>query len=147
MVLPDHVDHVGSHAVGRAQPKLPIALVEHVHNSGIGAGELGRLGDDGVQHGLQVERGVDRLADLAERAQLLDRLRKFARARLHLVEQPHVLDRDHCLVGEGCDQLDLLVGERPHLVRAQDQHADRAPLAQQRHAEHGAKAAQASAPR
>ena len=27
MELPDHVDHVGSHAVGRAQPKLPIALV------------------------------------------------------------------------------------------------------------------------
>jgi hypothetical protein len=23
------------------------------------------------------------------------------RARLHLVEQPYVLDRDHCLVGEG----------------------------------------------
>ena len=33
-------------------------------------------------------------------------------ARLHLVEQPHVLDRDHGLVGEGGDQLDLLVGER-----------------------------------
>ena len=33
---------------------------------------------------------------------------------LHLVEQPRVLDRDHRLVGEGGDQLDLLVGERPH---------------------------------
>ena len=40
---------------------------------------------------------------------------KLARARLHLVEQPHVLDRDHRLVGEGRDQFDLLVGERPHL--------------------------------
>ena len=38
---------------------------------------------------------------------------KLARARLHLVEQPHVLDRDHRLVGEGGEQLDLLVGERP----------------------------------
>ena len=27
--------------------------------------------------------------------------------RLHLVEQPHVLDRDHRLVGEGLDELDL----------------------------------------
>ena len=37
---------------------------------------------------------------------------------LDLVEQPHVLDRDHRLVGEGGDQLDLLVGERPDLSRA-----------------------------
>ena len=34
--------------------------------------------------------------------------RSSSRARLHLVEQPHVLDRDHRLVGEGLDQLDLL---------------------------------------
>src|SRR5262249_33099471 len=35
-----------------------------------------------------------------------------------LFEQPHVLNRDCCLVGQRCDQLDLLVGEWPH-VRAQ----------------------------
>ena len=35
---------------------------------------------------------------------------------LHLVEQPRVLDRDHRLVGEGRDKLDLLVGERTHLL-------------------------------
>ena len=28
-------------------------------------------------------------------------------ARLHLVEQPHILDGDHRLVGEGLDELDL----------------------------------------
>ena len=38
--------------------------------------------------------------------------RKIACARLHLVEQPHVLDRDHRLVGEGLDQIDLFVGKR-----------------------------------
>ena len=32
---------------------------------------------------------------------------------LDFVEQPHVLNRDHRLVGEGFDQLDLLVGKRP----------------------------------
>ena len=42
---------------------------------------------------------------------LLQRLGQFARAGLHLVEQPHVLDRDHRLVCEGRDKLDLLVGE------------------------------------
>ena len=45
---------------------------------------------------------------------LLQRLAKLARARLHLVEQAHVLDGDHRLVGEGRDEFDLLVGERPH---------------------------------
>ncbi len=58
-------------------------------------------------------------------------------ARLHLVEQPHVLDRDHRLVGKGGDQLDLPVGERPNLVTRQDDHADRAAFAQQRNAENG----------
>ena len=32
---------------------------------------------------------------------------KFPGALLDLFEQPHVLDRDHGLVGKGLDQLDL----------------------------------------
>ncbi len=43
---------------------------------------------------------------------LLQQLLQVVGARLHLVEQTHVLDRDHRLVGEGGDQLDLLIGER-----------------------------------
>ena len=35
-----------------------------------------------------------------------------ARPRLQFLEQPHVLDGDDRLVGEGLEQLDLLVGER-----------------------------------
>ena len=50
---------------------------------------------------------------------------QLARPRLHLVEQPHVLDRDDGLVGEGRDELDLLVGERLHLVRGRADDADR----------------------
>ena len=34
------------------------------------------------------------------------------------MEQPHVLDGDHGLVGEGFEQLDLLLGERADLVAA-----------------------------
>ena len=33
-----------------------------------------------------------------------------------LVEQPRVLDGDHGLGGEVLNQLDLLIGERPHLL-------------------------------
>ena len=48
-------------------------------------------------------------------AQFVERQREFAGARLHLVEQPDILDRDRRLVGECRNELDLLVGERPHL--------------------------------
>ena len=37
-----------------------------------------------------------------------------------LVEQPGVLDGDDGLAGEILDQLDLLVGERPHLLAIDD---------------------------
>src|SRR6516165_12312257 len=40
------------------------------------------------------------LKDFRCRRLLLQRLRELARARLHLIEQAHVLDRDHRLVGE-----------------------------------------------
>ena len=50
-------------------------------------------------------------------AEIVERLRQLARARLHLLEQLDVLDRDHGLIGEGVAQLDLLVGERTGLPR------------------------------
>ena len=78
---------------------------------------------------------ADDLQHLRGRGLLLQRLGKIARARLHLVEQPHVLDRDHRLVGEGRDQLDLLVGERPHLLRSDTNTPIGLSFAQQRHAE------------
>jgi hypothetical protein len=54
----------------------------------------------------------------------------LARARLDLVEQPHVLDRDHRLVGEGGDQLDLLIGEWLDGGAHQANDADRHTIAQ-----------------
>ena len=45
-------------------------------------------------------------------------------ALAQLVEQPRVLDRDHGLGGEVLHQLDLLVGERPHLLAVDGDRAD-----------------------
>ena len=59
---------------------------------------------------------VERLMTLSTSAVAVcccKRFAQIARARLHLVEQAHVLDGDHRLVGEGLDELDLLVGEGP----------------------------------
>ena len=44
-------------------------------------------------------------------AEVVERSGKLLGARLNLVEQPHVLDRDHGLIGEGLQQLDMVVGE------------------------------------
>ena len=60
----------------------------------------------------------------------------LARARLHLLEEPHILDRDNRLVGEGGDEVDLLLCERPGLGARQGDHADRFVLLQQRDPEH-----------
>ena len=78
------------------------------------------------------------LQHLRGRRLLLQRLGKLARARLHLVEQPHVLDRDHRLIGEGRDQLDLLLGEWMNRSTRQEKDADRHSLAQERNAKGGA---------
>ena len=68
----DRRDHLLAHTEGGAELELAAAVVEHVDRAGLGAGNLCRLGDDRVEHRLQVERRVDRLAHFAERAQLLD---------------------------------------------------------------------------
>ena len=44
---------------------------------------------------------------------------ELAALGLDLLEQPHVLDRDHGLIGEGLEQFDLLGGERLHVRAAQ----------------------------
>ena len=67
------------HAVGGAKPELLAGVVELVDRPGIGSGQLDRAGHDRGQHRLEIERGVDRLADLAERPQLLDRAGQLAR--------------------------------------------------------------------
>ena len=61
-------------------------------------------------------RTADHPQDLPRRRLLLQRLGQLAVPRLELLEEPHVLDRDHRLVGEGLEELDLLAGEGPGLA-------------------------------
>jgi hypothetical protein len=56
-------------------------------------------------------------------------------SRVHLVEQAHILNGDHRLVGEGLDQLDLLFGERARGGAVHDEQANGDPLSQERHSE------------
>src|SRR5262249_38466451 len=60
------------------------------------------------------------------------RLRQLARAPLLGFEEAHVFYREHRLVGERLNQLDLFVGERPHRGSLQDDDADRSAFAEER---------------
>ena len=53
-------------------------------------------------------------------------------ALAQLVEQPRVLDGDHRLRGEVLHQLDLLVGEGPHLLAVDNDCADHLVVLQHR---------------
>ena len=61
-------------------------------------------------------------------------LGEVTRARLHLVEQPHVLDRDDGLISERLQQLDLTLVERTRVLSGHVENADRLALAQKRYA-------------
>src|SRR6516225_8111055 len=71
-----------------------------------------------AQHLADADDGVERRAQLVahvgeELGLMLARLRELAALVLDFVEQPHIFDCDHGLVGKSLDQLDLLVGEWP----------------------------------
>ena len=70
-----------------------------------------RLGE-AVENRLHIDgRGRDGPKDIAGCGLPSQRLFEIPRARLHLVEEAHVFDRDDGLVGEGLQEVDLALGE------------------------------------
>ena len=128
-------------AVRGPQVKTLRGLLELVHDPAVAAGELDRAGDDRLEHGLEVERGADGLADLAEGLELADRARQLAGPRFQLLEEADVLDGDHRLLGEGLEERDLALREPARRRPPDRQPSDRVTFAQHRHGENAAKAA------
>ena len=48
--------------------QFTLQFIENVDRAGFSAGELHCLGDDGGQHGLEIERRIHRLGHLAKSA-------------------------------------------------------------------------------
>src|SRR4029434_7922679 len=68
--------------------------------------------DDGVKHRLHVRgRAADDAEYLSRRRLVLQGFAQFCVALLDFLEQPHILDVDDSLIGEGFQELDLLVRE------------------------------------
>ena len=92
--------------------------------------------NDRVEHRLQVVwRAADDVEHFASRGLVFKRFLQLARARLHLLEEPHILDRDYRLVGEGGDQVDLRGGEGLRYNLPDKDYSDDAPLSQKGDAE------------
>ena len=122
------------------------APVADTHAAGRRAGEPHRRGQKRIEHHLKVKgRTADDLEHVGGRRLLRERLLKVVRARLHFIEQAHILDRDDRLVGEGLQDLDLSRVERSCLGSAHHQRAFDPVVAQQGHAGDRARAGRARA--
>src|SRR4030095_2073210 len=89
--------------------------------------------DYGIEDGLHVRR---RAADDAEHLGgcrlMLQGLPEFCVAFLQFCEQPHVLNGDHCLIGEDFKEFNLAVSERSQLLSANQNRPDRNAFTKQR---------------
>ena len=94
-----------------------VPLVEPQHHV-IDPTNPGGALDDGVEDRLHVRRrAADDAEHLGRRRLMLQRLAQFRVALAEFLEQPHVLDGDHRLVGEGFEKRDLLFGKGRTSVR------------------------------
>ena len=71
--------------------------------------------------------GCTSVGELADDAQDFARRRLLLQRFLEFLEQPHILDGDHRLIGEGFEQLDLRRGEGAHLDATCDQCSNEFP--------------------
>ena len=95
------------------------AAIESIEERPVRGAQPGRVLGEDLEDRLEVERGAaDDLQYLARGRLALQGFRQVMVPRLHLGEEPDVLDGDDRLVGEGLQQIDLPFGERPGLGRA-----------------------------
>src|SRR5262245_42830212 len=79
--------------------------------------DLCRALDDGVEHRLHIRgRAADDAEHFGCRSLMLQGLAQFCVAFLNLLEQTHVFNRDHGLIRESCDQLNLTHRKRHHVL-------------------------------
>ena len=110
----DRAHQIVVHAVGGGDPEVARLFLGDVDGAAAGIGERAGVRQDARKHGLELERGIDRPADLAERLELADRARQLLGPLLDLAFE----------VGVGFLELPgheiELLGERLQLVAGLD---------------------------
>src|ERR1700688_2488365 len=113
-----------------------------------GAAQVDSGGNQRIENRLQVERRTaDDLEHLGGRNLLLQGFAEIVGFRLHLIEQAHIADSDHGLIGESLQQTDLFVPEGIYFEAAKQNRSDALTLAQQGHGQNAANALGAYAAR
>ena len=136
----ERLNYLPLHAETRPEVKLLRSFVELVDNTAAGSGELHRVANDGAEHGLKIESRADGLANLAQRFKFPNRPRQLACPRFKFLEQPHVLDGDHRLVGKGLEQCYLFFTEGSNLRPANYKGTDSYAFTQERRGNDGTRA-------
>ena len=109
--------------------------IETVDERPVGPAQFDRTFGHGFKHRVKIERRpADDIENLRRGRLLLERLPQ-------LTQEPRVLNGDHGLIGEGGDQPNLPLGERPHCVACECKHPDGLAPSEHRCAQHGPVAA------
>ena len=109
----------------------------HANRPAMRFAEMNRRSEERRENRIEIEsRATDDFQHVRGRSLHLQRFGQVSRARLHLLEQPRVLDGDDSLIGEGLDKIDFGVGERLFGPARDDQRPDAAFARQHRRIEH-----------
>src|SRR5262249_21999130 len=109
------IQDFGRKIVGRRN--LQKFAVAEPNNAVYGLAQARCALNDRIEHWLSIcRRPADDVKHLARRGLMFKSLGQLLSARLHLVEQPDVLDRDHRLIGKCVQQLDLSICEWTHVA-------------------------------
>src|SRR5262245_5284469 len=135
------VDPDWNWAVMRTDAQI-FAILKHYRRV-IGIAELAGALDNGLKRRTDVRwRGGDHIQDVGAAGLVSEGFLQVTLFRLHLVEQPRILDRNDRLVGKRLDQLDLPLSKGLHHRTREREGADRRAFSQQGDAEHGAEFAE-----
>jgi hypothetical protein len=127
--LAQRLDPVGAHAKGGFGHEDLFGLVEFVNRALVGLRELRRAADDGGQHGVEVERGIHRAQYFLERLQFGDRAGQRVGAVAQIVEKTCIFYRNHGLVGESANELNLFFSEGFNPLTPEAHRPDNSPIA------------------
>src|SRR5262245_27828597 len=100
---------------------------------------------DRIEHGLDVRLGLaDDAQNVAGRRLLIERRGQITVARLKLLEQTHILDRNNRLVGERLEEVDLAFGEATRFAASHPYSPDGPVVTEHRHDHPASKATDGS---
>src|SRR5262249_10866691 len=100
--------------------ELKVLTIYAKKHAELGFADARRVGENGLKHRLKVPRRTrNYLENLRRRCLLFQGFGKIARALAQFIEQPHVLDGDRGLVGEGLEQCNLSLSEKLRLGATQ----------------------------